>query len=261
MSSVQPVISRNSVDPQALNIIWGVGGHHSPALDSILQYCNHKNTIIFNMEQLGSISPLVNDQYLEFLTHFRVLDYSFHNIKELRKRFPFIDAEEFPILPSSEFSYDFTRTQPIEQYDYAFFGLINERRANILEQLLSSNVKVKIITNKYGQDLATELLGCKAVLNIHAYDSSIFETSRMLRPIAMGFPVLSEKSLLPQLIDWEKAPIIFSNYNDLVNDAIRFSRDSSSELNDLQFIKADFCNNYYKNPSLLNSIRHLIGIE
>ena len=61
------------------------------------------------MEQIGSNSPLITSEYLDFLSNFKVLDYSIHNIHALRKIFPFINAEEFPLIPTPSFYSDYTK--------------------------------------------------------------------------------------------------------------------------------------------------------
>ncbi len=256
-----PVISRNKVDPAALNILWGAGTHHSPPLKSLLKYCDDKNTIVFNMEQLDSNSPLVNAEYFGFLSKFRVLDYSINNVKALRKAYPMIRAEEFPLLPSPHFSYDFDGSQFEHRYHFAFYGAMNSRRQSIIDQLTSAGVKIKIINGMYGRNLAQELLDCSAVLNIHAYETSIFETARVLRPAAMGIPILSESSNLPQLIDWEKAPIRFVDYDTIVSECIEEVQINFGRLLRTRSSSTQFLYRYYSNPALLRVCRHLLGLE
>jgi hypothetical protein len=256
-----PVISRNTIDPTALNILWGAGAHHSPSFEAMLKHCNAGNTIVFNMEQLDSDSPLVGPEYLQFLSHFRVLDYSIHNVKALRKTYPLIRAEEFPLLPAPHFSCDFDGRQSEHQYHFAFYGAMNPRRQSVLEQMQSAGIKIKFIGGKYGKSLADELLGCQAVLNIHAYETSVFETARVLRPIAMGIPVLSESSKLPQLIDWEHASIQFADYNAIAAAGIEAARTGFAQFLQTQSTEPDFLYRYYSNPALLKSVRHLLGLE
>ncbi|MRW93644.1 hypothetical protein GJ699_26985 [Duganella sp. FT80W] len=82
------LVSCNVIAPDALNIIWGVGTWGSPTLEQMRQLAKPEYSIIFNMEQLGSDSALVTDEYLQFLSEYRVFDYNQHNIDALQARFP-----------------------------------------------------------------------------------------------------------------------------------------------------------------------------
>ncbi len=256
-----PVLMRNKIDPEGLNILWGAGAHFSPTLETLLQYCNIKNTIIFNMEQIGSNSPLVTTGYLDFLANFKVFDYSIHNINELRRKYPFINAEEFPLIPSASFCNDYVAKTNAKKYDFAFYGSLNERRRLLLEKIQLSDIKIKIIEGAYGRSLSHELSECHAVINIHAYETSLFESARSLRPIAMGIPIISETSIMPQLIDWKKAPIKFIDYEDVNDYCIYAKKTNFSEINVKNSLSPEFLYSYYRNPALLNSIRYLLGID
>jgi hypothetical protein len=261
LSGAIPVLLRNKINHEGINIIWGAGAHYSPSFENILQYCNKTNTIVFNMEQINSTSPLVTQNYLSFLSNFRVFDYSIHNIRAIRKLYPLISGEEFPLIPSTSFCTDFIKTTDEKKYHFAFYGALNERRRLILERIQASGVRIKYINGAYGQSLSQELNECNAVINIHAYETKIFETARSLRPIAMGIPIVSETSLLPQLIDWKNAPIKFVDYNDFADYCIYAQRDNFSELNEKNSKNPEFLYNYYKKPDLLKSIRYLLGID
>ena len=256
-----PVRLRNKIDPGGLNILWGAGAHYSPTLETLLQYCNIKNTIIFNMEQIGSNSPLVTSMYLDFLANFKVFDYSIHNIKALKKKYPLINSEEFPLIPSASFCNDYVAKTDEKKYHFAFYGSLNERRRFLLEKMQLSDIKIKIIEGAYGRSLSHELSECHAVINIHAYDTSLFESARSLRPIAMGIPIVSETSRMPQLIDWKKAPIKFIDYEDLNEYCIFAKKTNFSEINVQNSVSPEFLYRYYRKPALLNSIRYLLGID
>jgi len=256
-----PVLLRNKIDPEGLNILWGAGTHFSPSLEILLQHCNIKNTIIFNMEQIGSNSPLVTSSYLDFLSNFKVLDYSIHNIHVLRKKYPLINAEEFPLIPSPSFCYDSAGVFNEKKYHFAFYGALNERRSKILEKIQSYDIKIKNITGAYGRNLSYELSECQAVINIHAYETSLFESARALRPVAMGIPIVSEISVMPQLVDWKCAPIKFVEYNDFTEYCIFAKKTNFSDLNIKNSGSQEFLYRYYSNSALLNSIRYLLGID
>lgn len=256
-----PIIRRNSIDPGSLNIVWGAGTHYSPPLDVLLQLCSKSNTIIFNMEQISSDSPLVTQEYIQFLANFRVFDYNIHNIRTLRKSYPLINAEEFPLLPTPVFCTDHGSVSMERNYDFAFYGAMNERRQYLLKKMQAIGLQIKLIAGIYGPNLSRELAECHAVLNIHAYETSIFETARALRPVAMGIPIVSEVSLMPQIIDWAHAPIRFVQYDDLVEYCAFIKHAGFSGVNAHARSKPEFIYRYHRNPELLNSVRYLLGID
>ena len=52
-------------------------------------------------------------------------------------------------------------------------------------------------------------MDCAGVLNIHGFQSEVFETIRCLRPAAMGIPILSETSVHSEVASWEHSGVIF----------------------------------------------------
>lgn len=210
-------VSCNVVVPEALNIIWGAGMHFSPPLDHIRQVAKPEFSIIFNMEQIGSDSQLVTDDYLRFLSEYRVLDYNQHNVNGLLARYPDTHCQEFPLLPSPTFASDWTADWTLAgpQPAIAFWGARNERRQNMLNLLEGAGHTVQIVPGLYGQHLSSAIAHAQLCLNVHFYQSAIFELARCLRPLAMGMPVVSEQSSLPSLVDWQHSGILFSDYEDM----------------------------------------------
>jgi hypothetical protein len=219
----QTKISSNVILNDAINILWGVGSVFSPTYEEIASIATPKNTIIFNMEQLGSESTLVTDEYLNFISKYIILDYNQHNI-DILNTINKCEGYEFPIVPSKKFLFDYQYSNSIpKQYDLAFYGILNKRREEIIRKLTEHGVSIKIISGKYGAELSSALLGSKFVLNLHFFESAIFEVARCLRPIAMGMPIISEASIIPKLTDWTKCGILFEEYSkipDLVLETI-----------------------------------------
>jgi hypothetical protein len=210
-------VSHSVLDPSALNILWGAGTHFSPPLDQIRAIARPEFSIIFNMEQIGSDSPLVGEAYLRFLSEYRVLDYNQRNITELRRRWPEVRAAEFPVLPSPLLAGEFDLPASFPAYDaeVAFYGAINERRRSTLNALTAMGYRVKLVPGHYGPRLSSEIVCSNMVLNIHHFDTAIFEVARCLRPLALGIPVVSERSLMPAGVDWTESGITFCPYADI----------------------------------------------
>lgn len=212
-----PAITENSILPDRLNIIWGVGSAISHSFDELASFLTPGNCIIFNMEQLASDSRLVTPEYLRFISRFVVWDYNKHNVTHLQSGpSPAPFASEFPLAPCRELA---TIPPPAgnSAFDIAFYGAIVPHRVEIINRLTRAGIKVKLITHDFGQKLAERLQDCALVLNIHAYpNTGIFEAPRCLRPVSCGIPVVSERSLLPGYVDWELGGVCFTDNADLV---------------------------------------------
>ena len=230
----QTKISSNVILSDAINILWGVGSVFSPTYEEIAAIATPKNSIIFNMEQMSSNSTLVTDEYIDFLSKYIVLDYNQENLSRLSTSPNFI-GHEFPLIPSKNFISDYTKPDSYEKkFDFGFYGIVNQRRQEILIELLSRGLTVKIISGAYGSQLPVEILDCKAILNLHFYESSIFEVARCLRPIAMGVPIISEKSKIPNSVDWTNSGIHFVENENFVNYCVGVIRSESKLLESAQ---------------------------
>lgn len=230
----QTRISSNVILNDAINILWGVGSVFSPTYEEIAAIATPKNSIIFNMEQMSSNSTLITEEYIDFLSKYVVLDYNKENLSRLTARPNFI-GYEFPLIPSKNFISDYSKPDSYEKkFDIAFYGIVNQRRKMIISEILSRGLTVKMISGAYGQQLPLELLDCKAILNLHFYESSIFEVARCLRPLAMGLPIISEQSIIPSSVNWYESGIIFSKYDDLVDCCIHYVKKESELLESAQ---------------------------
>jgi hypothetical protein len=218
MAGFETRISINTILIDALNIIWGAGTHLGSDLHAIESVAKPGNCIIFNMEQISGESTLVNTRYLQFLHNYRVLDYNQHNIEALKAVDSSIVASEFPLIPAPSLAF-FDREASSGAFDYefdiGFFGVLNERRERILSELQSNGLRVNRVSGQFGQNLNKSIASTRIVLNIHCYSAKIFETARVLRPLAMGIPVISETSVTPINVNWNDSGVIFADYKNL----------------------------------------------
>jgi hypothetical protein len=252
-------VSNNVIIQDAINIIWGAGTHFSPELEEIETIASPSNTIIFNMEQIDSGSPLITDRYLDFLSKYIVLDYNQTNLEKL-KGLRNIVGFEFPLLPAQDFLNDYDVSRNFEKkYDLGFYGLLNERREKILKQFDGSNLNIKIFTGLYGHKLAEEISDCKAILNIHAYDTAIFEIARCLRPLAMGIPIISEESILPKSLNWSDSGIKFVGTERIAISTYELLNNSNALLANLQksFYFINSKENKLKIKNLMSTLQNL----
>jgi len=202
-------ITANYLDPDAVNVLFGVGSRLSHSYEEIAQLAQSNNAIIFNCEQIDSSSVLITPQYLEFLSRYVVFDWCQSNIDAIRSKVtPVKGIFEMPIFPSPNLSMS-TNAQWDIRYDLGFYGAMPPRRERLIQELECEGVSVKRISGFFGKDLADQLLDCRFVLNLHAYETDLLEINRCLRPMAMGIPIISEASTLPASGDWDDSGIVF----------------------------------------------------
>jgi hypothetical protein len=206
------IFSVNRILPEIPNIVFGAGAPGGPTISELRSLTRPDNTIIFNLEQLGGGGPWDNEDYFELLSNFRTFDYNHRNVEFMRRLSPRYKGIEFPIYPSETFRSSFQPNQTVIKYDACFYGGLNSRRNEILNNLSSQGIRLKIINGHFGQALADQLTDCKCVLNIHFYETAILEIARLLRPVMMGIPVLSENSVMPRSVSWSGKGVHFVDF-------------------------------------------------
>jgi hypothetical protein len=212
--------SHNKIIVDAVNILWGAGAHFSQSYEQILKTASPQTTIVFNMEQIALGNSFVNERYINFLSNYRVLDYNINNINALKKLAPEIYSLEFPLVPSAHFSGDYEKAgsfNPNMKRTVSFFGAQSGRRVKILEQIEKKNVSVMKVHGKYGRQLSSAIEESTICVNIHALETGIFEVARCLRPLAMGIPVVSERSQMPEIVDWGASGVMFCESEEIAD--------------------------------------------
>lgn len=129
----------------------------------------------------------------------KFLDYNYNNFLGVDQ----IHGVEFPVFPIIN---DIDRKDFKEkEYDFLFYGAIDiERRKKFIEKIRLYGFTVEIAQGLYGRSLLEKVSKAKVVLNIHAYESMVFESLRCLQPASVGTFILSEYSKLPRVVDWTK---------------------------------------------------------
>lgn len=218
-----------------INIIFGVQMPGTASIDQIRKIASPENTIIFNTEQLTSNSPWVTNEYLSLLKDHGVLDYHQSNVEHIKKikGHDQPKAFEFPLIPSENFSRDYKLDHPIQSinFDLAFYGSINlGDRLSRLTDLENKNIRIKYISGAYGNLLPKSIIDCTGVLNIHGYESGLFEVVRCLRPASLLMPIFSDISVQPSLVKWEEGGIFFIERADFHKEITRHLRCKDSLL-------------------------------
>ena len=185
------VLTKNRIDKNYTNVV--LCGHL--ASKQLLEL--NSKMIIFNSEQLPENSEWTSKEYRALLEKNYVWDYSINNLNCLsHKNHGLID-----FYYCSELNR--IKIKKPANYDLFFYGSLNERRKNILEKIVTNGLKVKIAYGVYGEERDILISESRAILNLHYYESQIFQQIRAFYPLINNTPVISENYPL------HSAPSIF----------------------------------------------------
>lgn len=152
-------------------------------------------SIIYNLEQVagGNIGNTV-----ALAKNCTVWDYSKKNIADWKPLG--IEAIHVPFCYVPEL----TRiSKQVEQdIDVLFYGSLNERRQKVIDGLKAAGLKLEVrINNTYRDELISLMARAKVILNVHYYESKVFEIVRIGYALANRKAVVSEESA-----DWKDYP-------------------------------------------------------
>ncbi len=202
----------NKIEPYQTNII--IGCH----LIDITQ-AKHlpKDTIVVNTEQINSSPTIWNNTIIEWVNKFQTWDYSVKNI-EAFKLFGIHHVQHLRIGYQKELN----RIKPnnSKDIDVLFYGCINERRQRILNNLISAKVRLKSLFGIYGRDRDKWIERSKLIINIHYYESQIFEIIRTFYLFSNSVPVISEVNKTTSIESIYKPAIKPCEYNYLTSQTI-----------------------------------------
>jgi hypothetical protein len=178
-------LSSNHVPHDRINIILGA---HLLGLELRNQIPN--SSIIFNTEQLSDETAQWTQVICEWGRHFEIWDYSLKNI-EFFKQVGLLNTKHFKIGYQRELErIKFDDDRPI---DVLFYGSLNERRIQILKSLEAEKVIVKTLFGVYGAQRDEWIAKSKVVLNMHYYQSALFEIVRTFYLLTNQVAVVSER--------------------------------------------------------------------
>lgn len=200
---------------------------------NLLAMCSHfidswdlpKDLVIYNLEQIMEGSPWITNEYLDLLRgrhgnanllrskhRIEVWDYAQSNIDALKLLG--IEARLVPVgyMPG------LTRIEKREEdIDVLHVGSVTERRMKIINELATRGVKVHFVFGVYGAERDALVARSKIVLNVHFYESKVFEIVRCSYMMANRKCVVSESGIGgDEFIDG----ICFRDYDDIVGNVV-----------------------------------------
>lgn len=180
-------------------------------------------TILYNLEQLADDSPWVNNGLANLFQRYETWDYSKRNLEHLKKYG--CEGTYVPIGVVPELS----RIQPaVEQdIDVLFYGSGNQRRVDLLNKLREKGLNVVHAFGVYGAERDALIARAKLVINIHLYETQIFEIVRVSYLLANHKAVVADadpaSSELPAGIE---NAIALAPYDELPELCVELVRDA-----------------------------------
>jgi SAM-dependent methyltransferase len=173
----------NGVDRDSINIILNphlLGDDAARALPP--------ETILCNFEQVHGDSSWMKLVYVDLVRRHVTWDYSRRNVAAWQRYVPDARVLHVPLGYVPEL----TRI-PVggEDIDVLFYGSLNERRERVLKGLEAKGLRV-VSAIKFGAERDELIKRAKLVLNVHYYDSKIFEMPRVAYLLANRKAVVSE---------------------------------------------------------------------
>ncbi len=146
------------------------------------------STVILNTEQIYA-DDTWDSRIFEFARHFEVWDYSAKNME----KFAQLGLDRVKHLKIG-FQKELARIQSLAEpeIDVLFYGAVGERRAQILNALIERGLKVKVLYDTYGRERDEWIANSKVVLNLHHYQSQIFEIVRVFYLMSNAKAVVCE---------------------------------------------------------------------
>ena len=190
----ETLVSLNKFSDKGLNIVIGAHLLENPGV-----LLERDNAVVYNFEQFDTSSGWFTNNYVSLLKAKPYWDYSTVTIDTMKKAHPEAKATHVPFAyaPVLDYSYvrrDVFRVKP-KDIDVLFFGSMNDRRAKVIDELKHMGLNVQAVFGVYDQELSVLIHRAKIVLNMHYYDSSVFEAVRVIPLLASRIAVVSEKSV------------------------------------------------------------------
>lgn len=167
------------------------------------------DSVLFNLEQVDPDSPWLTPSVIDLFRRYETWDYSAQNVN--RFRHAGIHAKHVPI----GYHPCLSRIEQIEapDIDVLFYGSVNERRSIVLDELRRRGAKVHHAFNVYGSERDDLISRSKIVLNMHYYNSAVFEIVRCSYLMANRACIVSETPVASPF----KAGIAWADYRGLAD--------------------------------------------
>lgn len=216
----EAAVTKNGVDPAARNILIGVH-----LLNPSMAAQMPPDTIVLNTEQLGGTPASWNQNILEWFSRgFTLWDYSDANVTRLGE-FGVKRVEKLQLGYQKELCC--ITPQEEQDVDVLFYGSINPRRQTVLSDLESRGLRVKALYSVYGAERDAWIARSRIVLNLHFYETQIFEIVRAFYLMTNGIPTAAEVNPTTRIDDCYRGGLLGLPYDRLADGITEVLRDEA----------------------------------
>ncbi len=197
----------NQIESQATNIVFGA--HQLPrGFDQLPAH-----SILYNTEQIFPGSAVLNGALEELVARHETWDYSRRNLQAWAAR-GLTAVRHLPIAYVAQLTR--IAPAPTQDIDVLFYGQVNSRRLKILDALKARGLNLVVAGGVYGGERDALIARSKVVLNLHYYDTHIFETARVSYLLANRKAVVAEVQADTEIDPRYAAAVEARAYEDLV---------------------------------------------
>ncbi len=172
-------------------------------------------TVVYNFEQIDGTTVQADPRRLQGLAHTIVWDYSQRNLQHIRgltgnRRLLHVPVGYAPLLTRIP-------ADAPQDIDVLFYGSLNPRRQRVLDDLRSRGLRVRAAFGVYGAERDELIARARVVLNLHYYDTRIFEAVRVSYLLANRKAVVAECGPGTEVDDWLRGAACLVEYEALAD--------------------------------------------
>lgn len=214
-------VLENEVRPGAFNLVvaWHLLTEEAAA-------ALPAGTVLYNLEQMDLQNAEMRDRLVRLGQRLTIWDYSPRNLALLKEAGL---KEEHGLLPIG-YTPSLTRVPeaPSQDIDVLFYGSSNARRIQVFEALQAAGLTVQVTYGSYGPERDALIARAKVVLNLHYFDSSIFEMVRVSYLLANRKAVVAECGEITEVDPALRDGLILAPYDGLVEACRKAVEDESA---------------------------------
>jgi hypothetical protein len=185
------------------------------------------STIILNTEQIYDDSSTWTAAIFQWAANFEVWDYSERNIQKLIE----VGARKVKFLQIG-FHQKLARiAKPaVQDIDVLFYGSLNARRRKVIHELQQRGCAARAEFGLYGKQRDELIARSKVVLNLHFYNSQIFEIVRVFYLMTNAKAVVAEVNTTTSIDECYVGGIFPCPYEQLVRSCLDLVADEKHRL-------------------------------
>ena len=197
----------------------------------IIYQFEQADSYFLNYQNEKEYNYFFTEEYFNILKNaYQVWDYSQKNIKWLKSNLQLDNIIFVPIC----YCHILNRKNLLstsKNIDILFYGSLNNKRKNILDNLISNyNINVVIKNNNIWEDDLDKLIySSKIILNIHFYENSTLEMHRISYLLNNKAFIISEKTDETHLMSKYSSGIIFCEYTKIIDSCLFWLRQDSNK--------------------------------